>query len=97
MKDKLDALITKQSFIDSDNLRDLRKLLDHVRDSDVLVLFQTDDTGRVIRTAVPRALGGGLDALAERIVRGMTFEPARVDGIATGLRSQVMVRFAAAD
>lgn len=62
---------------------------------DVLVLFQTDDTGQVIRTAVPRPVGGGLDALAERIVRGMAFEPARVDGIATGLRSQVLVRFGA--
>ena len=27
-------------FLDSDNLQDLRLLLDHVRQSDVLVLFQ---------------------------------------------------------
>ncbi|MEM0961864.1 MAG: TonB family protein [Bacteroidota bacterium] len=62
-------------------------------EGDVLVLFQTDRTGRVIRTAVPTPLGGGLDALAEEIVREMTFVAPTVDGQATGLRSQVIVRF----
>ena len=28
-------------FLDSDNLNDLQKLMSHVRDSEVLVLFQT--------------------------------------------------------
>ncbi|MEM1054849.1 MAG: hypothetical protein AAGI52_04940 [Bacteroidota bacterium] len=65
------------------------------RTGDVLVLFQTDATGRVIRTAVPRPLGGDLDARAEQLVRSMIFRPARVDGIPTGLRSQVLVRFGA--
>lgn len=62
-------------------------------DGEVLVLFQTDATGRVIRTAVPTPLGGGLDALAEGIVRDMRFLPPVVDGLPTGLRSQVTVRF----
>ena len=61
---------------------------------DVLVLFQTDPEGRVIRTAVVRPLGGGLDALAEDLVRTMQFIPPTVEGQPTGLRSQVVVRFA---
>ena len=60
---------------------------------EVLVLFQTDASGAVVRTAVPRPIGGGLDALAEEIVRSMQFIPARADGQPTGLRSQVVVRF----
>jgi TonB family protein len=60
---------------------------------DVLVLFQTDASGRVIRTAVPLPVGGGLDAVAEEIVREMRFVPPVVDGQPTGLRSQVVVRF----
>ena len=60
---------------------------------DVLVLFQTDPEGRVIRTAVARPLGGGLDALAEELVRAMQFHPPAVGGQSTGLRSQVIVRF----
>ncbi|MGB3542248.1 TonB family protein, partial [Rubrivirga sp.] len=62
-------------------------------EGDVLVLFQADRNGRVVRTAVPTPLGGGLDALAEEIVREMRFDPPVVDGIPTGLRSQVVVRF----
>lgn len=62
-------------------------------EGEVLVLFQTDPSGRVIRTAVPMPLGGGLDALAEGIVREMRFVPPVVDGLPTGLRSQVTVRF----
>ncbi|PAP77173.1 TonB family protein [Rubrivirga marina] len=62
-------------------------------EGDVLVLFQTDDSGRVVRTAVPQPLGGGLDGLAEEIVREMRFVPPVVDGQPTGLRSQVVVRF----
>ena len=62
-------------------------------EGDVLVLFQTDPTGRVIRTAVPQPLGGGLDGLAEEIVREMRFTPPVVAGQPTGLRSQVTVRF----
>ena len=60
---------------------------------DVLVLFQTDARGTVVRTAVPRPIGGGLDAIAEEIVRAMRFTPVRADGQATRLRSQVVVRF----
>ena len=60
---------------------------------DVLVLFQTDPEGHVIRTAVARPLGGGLDALAEDLVRSMRFVPPIVEGRPTGLRSQVVVRF----
>ncbi|WP_412062975.1 TonB family protein [Rubrivirga sp. IMCC45206] len=62
-------------------------------EGDVLVLFQTDPTGRVIRTAVPTPIGGGLDGLAEEVVREMRFVPPVVDGQPTGLRSQVVVRF----
>lgn len=62
-------------------------------EGDVLVLFETDSTGRVVRTAVPQPLGGGLDALAEGIVRDMRFAPRAADGETTGLRSQVVVRF----
>ena len=62
-------------------------------EGDVLVLFQTDASGAVIRTAVPTPLGGGLDLLAEDLVRQMRFEAPTVDGEATGLRSQVTVRF----
>ena len=62
-------------------------------EGDVLVLFQTDPTGRVIRTAVPQPLGGGLDGLAEELVREMRFTPPVVQGQPTGLRSQVTVRF----
>ena len=62
-------------------------------EGDVLVLFQTDDTGRVVRTAVPEPRGGGLDGLAEEIGREMRFTPPTVDGQPTGLRSQVVVRF----
>ncbi|MEM6325876.1 MAG: energy transducer TonB [Bacteroidota bacterium] len=64
---------------------------------EVLVLLQTDATGRVIQTAVPRPIGGGLDALAEDLVRTMQFRPPRVRGLPTGLRSQVLVRFNGAD
>ena len=62
-------------------------------EGDVLVMFQTDPTGRVVRTAVPIAVGGGLDALAEELVGAMRFVPPVVDGQATGLRSQVVVQF----
>lgn len=62
---------------------------------EVLVLFQTDDTGKVIRTAVARPVGGGLDGIAEQLVRAMHFFPAEVDGQPTGLRSQVVIRFGA--
>ena len=57
-------------------------------EGDVLVLLQTDRTGRVVRTAVPTPIGGGLDGLAEEIVREMRFQPT-----AEGVRSQVVVRF----
>ena len=62
-------------------------------EGDVLVLFQADRNGRIVRTAVPTPIGGGLDALAEEIVREMRFDPPVVDGQPTGLRSQVIVRF----
>ena len=62
-------------------------------DGDVLVLFETDREGRVIRTAVASPIGGGLDGLAESVVRDMHFVPPVVNGIDTGLRSQVLVRF----
>merc|ERR1712139_27181 len=41
VKDKLEQMLGTKVFLDSDNLQDLRLLLDHVRQSDVLVLFQT--------------------------------------------------------
>lgn len=66
-------------------------------DGTIRVLFQSDANGNVVRTAVPIPLGGGLDALAEDIVRMMQFEPDVVDGRARGLRSQVFVRFSASD
>ena len=82
----------------------VRRRLDEVRyprwaeigriEGDVLVLFQTDRDGTVVRTAVPTPLGGGLDALAEELVRQMRFAPPTVSGQPTGLRSQVTVRFA---
>jgi TonB family protein len=62
-------------------------------EGEVLVLFQTDPDGRVIRTAVASPIGGGLDALAESIVREMVFVAPVVSGLPTGLRSQVLVRF----
>ena len=62
-------------------------------EGDVLVLFQTDASGRVIRAAVATPIGGGLDALAENLVRDMVFVAPVVNGLATGLRSQVLVRF----
>jgi len=62
-------------------------------DGDVLVLFMTDASGRVVRTAVPSPIGGGLDALAEDLVREMRFVPPVFDGEPAGLRSQVLVRF----
>ena len=81
----------------------VRRRLDEIRyprwaetgqiEGDVLVLFQTDRDGAVIRTAVPTPLGGGLDALAEDLVRQMRFEPPTVGGQRAGLRSQVTVRF----
>ena len=42
VKDKLEQMLGggAEVFLDSDNLQDLRLLLDHVRNSDVLVLFQ---------------------------------------------------------
>ena len=42
-KDKLQGLIQKECFLDSDDLRDLRELLVSVRDSDVLVILQSSD------------------------------------------------------
>lgn len=61
---------------------------------DVLVLFSTDASGRVVRTAVATPIGGGLDGLAESLVRDMQFVSPIVGGIPTGMRSQVLVRFA---
>ena len=60
-------------------------------EGDVLVLFQTDRTGRVVTTAVPTPIGGGLDGLAEEIVREMRFAPS--PDSPSGVRSQVVVRF----
>jgi hypothetical protein len=41
LKDRLQGLIQKECFLDSDDPRDLRELLDSVRDSDVLVIVQS--------------------------------------------------------
>jgi hypothetical protein len=41
LKTELQGLIQKECFLDSDDLRDLRELLDSVRDSDVLVIVQS--------------------------------------------------------
>lgn len=60
---------------------------------EVVVLYQTDTSGRVVRTAVPVLLGGGLDAMAEALVSEMLFAPPVVDGLPAVLRSQVAVRF----
>ena len=60
---------------------------------DALVLFVTDDTGRVTEAAVAEPVGNGFDALAERLVLAMTFEPLIVEGLPARLRSQVLVRF----
>lgn len=60
---------------------------------DALVLYVTDNTGRVVRTAVARPLGGGLDALAEGLVQSIRFVPPVVDGQPAVVRSQVTVRF----
>ncbi len=62
-------------------------------EGDVLVLYEIDSTGRVVRTAVPSPIGGGLDGLAEEIVREMRFAPPASGTPATDLRSQVVVRF----
>ena len=43
IKGELERLLSTTIFLDSDNLRDLRTLLDDVRDSDVLVLLQSSD------------------------------------------------------
>ena len=64
------------------------------RSGDVLVLFATDPDGNVIRTAISVPIGGGLDGLAESLVREMRFVPPVVGGMTTGIRSQVVVRFA---
>ena len=40
-KDKLQGLIQKECFLDSDDLRDLRQLLVSVRESDVLVIVSS--------------------------------------------------------
>ena len=78
------------------NADDVRRALAAARAptvGSVLVLFQTDADGRVIRTAVPRPLGSDADAVAEAVVRAMRFVPVRADGRPTGIRSQVLVRF----
>ena len=41
LKEKLEGLTKKDAFLDSDNLRDLSVLTDHVRDSDALVVIQS--------------------------------------------------------
>jgi hypothetical protein len=41
LKEKLEALTKKDAFLDSDNLKDLNTLTDHVRDSDALVVVQS--------------------------------------------------------
>ena len=42
-QDKLQGLIQKECFLDSDDLRDLRQLLVSVQNSDVLVILQSSD------------------------------------------------------
>ena len=41
LADKLEGLLDGEIFLDSDDLRDLRGLLDHVRNSDALVILQS--------------------------------------------------------
>ena len=41
LKEKLEGALDAECFLDSDALSDLRNLLDHVRESDVLLLVQT--------------------------------------------------------
>ena len=41
LMEKLEAQLGKEVFLDSDDLKDLRLLLDHVRESDALVVLQS--------------------------------------------------------
>ena len=41
LKGELEGLTKKDAFLDSDDLRDLNTLTDHVRDSDALVVIQS--------------------------------------------------------
>lgn len=97
------AVVSFPDF-DTDRLTNLGEITDRIARLDmgsqaqageVLVLFQTDTEGRVIRTAVARRIGNGLDEVAESLVQSMRFSPPTVDGQPTGLRSQVRVRFGA--
>ncbi len=41
LKEKLEQRLHAAVFLDSDQLQDLRELLNHVRDSEVMLLIQT--------------------------------------------------------
>ena len=43
LAEKLTSLLGKEVFLDSDDLRDLRGLLGHVRNSDALVILQSSE------------------------------------------------------
>jgi hypothetical protein len=49
LKEKLTVMLGTDVFLDSDDLRDLRGLLDHVRNSDVLVVIQSAEVLEVGR------------------------------------------------
>ena len=59
----------------------------------VLVLFVTDATGRVVEAEVATPLDGRLDTLALDLVRAMHFVPPVISDRPSVLRSQVAVRF----
>ena len=40
VKTQLEQMLNRPIFLDSDNLKDLRELLNHVRNTECLVLFQ---------------------------------------------------------
>ena len=63
-------------------------------EGNVLVLFVTDPTGRVVETAVAEAVHPDLMAFATTLIRAMVFVPSQIDGVAAPLRSQVTLRVA---
>ncbi|NNF58221.1 MAG: hypothetical protein HKN04_08255 [Rhodothermaceae bacterium] len=63
-------------------------------EGDVLVLFVTDPTGRVVETAVAETVHPDLMAFATTLVRAMMFVPSQMEGAPVPLRSQVTLRVA---
>ena len=77
VKDKLEQMLGGGAdvFLDSDNLQDLRQLLDHVRDSDVLVLFQAcpRSVGRPLAVPQPpRGISRRIAILERHLIDGVS-------------------------